>query len=312
MKSLLSLIAISFLSLLIVFAGCGSPVSTTSSPVSTTSSHSNTTSPPSVTTPSLAYINLEPCDNDPESKIVIDNVTVTSGTLDRDYYTPAAGQHFAGEPCFLFAGNIKNGYNEDCWVAYHIEGFDASANHVSSTLETGPLPGWGQVYLAAFSSMDFTLHLNWSDNVTGFLISSQRTTRVVPSPSPANISVNIEPCLDDSECKIVIYDVAVVAGTLDREYISREGIYEPGEPCWFVTGHISNGYDEKYWVAYHAHGFDASGNEVSFTLDAGPIMGVEQVCIYGRSFENITLHLSWADNVTSITLSSQMWNQMFP
>jgi hypothetical protein len=173
MKSLLSLIAVSFLSLLIIFAGCGSPAGTT---------------PPSNTTPSPAnlYVAIESCGNDPEGKIVIDDVTVTAGTLDRDYFTPAAGQHLAGEACFLFGGNIKNGYNEDCWVAYHIEGFDASGNLVSWTLDTGPQPGWGQVYIAADSSMPFTLHLTWSDNVTDFLISSQRTTRTEPSPSPSN------------------------------------------------------------------------------------------------------------------------------
>jgi hypothetical protein len=280
---------------LTVSTGCSSPATTTPIPVNIS-------------------VETEPCENDPENKIVINEVTVTSSTLDRDYYTPAAGQHTAGEPCFLISGNIKNGYNEDCWVAYHIEGFDVSDNRVSSTLETGPLPGWGQVYIASHSSMLFTLHLSWAVNVTHFLISSQRTTRAVPLPSPvANISVTIKPCIDDPEGKIVIYDLTAVANTLDNQpYSPLHGTTKPGDPCWLVSGHISNGYDENYWVAYHAGGFDASGNEVSFTLDIGPIAGVKQVFIYGRSFENITLHLSWADNVTSIVLGSQMRNQMFP
>lgn len=287
MKSPLSWLFLSCLCLLIAFAGCSSPSSVTPSPSNVTPSPSNTTP-----YPANIYINIEPCENDPEGKIVIDNVTVASGTLDRDYFTPAAGQHIAGEPCFLIGGNIKNGYNEDCRVAYHIEGFDASDNRISSTLETGPLPGWGQVYLAAYSSMPFTLHLNWADNVTHFLISSQRTTRLVPSPSPTNISITVKPTVSDNESKIVIYDVTVVPATLDREYIGRENIFEPGDPCWLVTAHIRNDYDVKYYVAYHAEGFDASGNEVSYTLDAGPIYGWEQTFIYGRSFENITLHLS--------------------
>jgi|GEM_PF-5091714 len=170
-KVSLSFVA-SLLCLLTVFGGCKSSSTTTPSP-------SNTTPIP-VNIP----VETEPCQNDPENKIVFDNVTVTTGVLDRDYYTPAAGQHVAGEPCFIITGNIKNGYNEDCWITYHIEGFDISDNRVSTTLETGPLPGWGQVYLAAYSSMPFTLHLNWADNVTHFLIYSQRITRTVPSPSP--------------------------------------------------------------------------------------------------------------------------------
>jgi hypothetical protein len=306
MRSLLSLIIVSFLSLLVIFAGCGSPASTTSPPPS------YTTPPPPSTNPNPAdiHVYIEPCQNDPEGNIVIDNVTVAAGTLDRDYYTPATGQHFAGEPCFLIEGNIKNGYNIDCWVAYHIEGFDASDNRVSTTLETGPLPGWGQVYLASDSSMPIALHLSWADNVIGFVIYSQRTTRLVPSPSPTNISVTVEYPSDDSEGKIRIYDVTVVASTLDRDYFTTE--YKAGDPCFLLSAIIANDYDENYWVYYSARGFDSAGNQVSRTLEAGPIVGVDMVYIYARSAEYITLHLTWADNVTSIVFSSQMSSIMPP
>jgi hypothetical protein len=165
MKSLLSLIAVSLLSLLLIFPGCGSPAAI----------------PPS---PTNIPVKINPCEGDPEGKIVIDNVTFAVSTLDRDYYTLSAGKHLAGEPCFLVSGDIKNGYNEDCWVAYHVEGFDAPGHWVSTTLDTGPQPGWGQVYLAAGSSMPFTLHLAWSDDVANYIISSRRTTRAEPSPSP--------------------------------------------------------------------------------------------------------------------------------
>lgn len=137
---------------------------------------------PSNTTPYPANIpvTIEHCVDDPEGKIAIDNVTIASGTLDRDYSLTSVGVFQAGSPCFLVSGHIFNGYNEDCWVAYHAEGFDASGNEISLTLDTGPLPGWGQVYLAAGSSMEFTLRLSWSDNVTQITVSSQRTTRTAP------------------------------------------------------------------------------------------------------------------------------------
>jgi hypothetical protein len=309
MKSLLLLIAISFLSLLIIFAGCGSPSNTTPPPSNTTPSPSNTSS-----YPGNIFVEIPFCQNDPEHKIVIDSVTITSGVLDREYYTPAAGQHFAGEPCFLISGNIENGYNEDCWVAYRIDGFDVSDSRVSTTLETGPLPGWGQVYLAAQSSMPFTLHLNWADNVRNFLVYSQRTTRVVPSPSPvANISITIKPVTDDIEGKIRIYDVTVVASTLDRDYFDPlTGEHKTGEPCFLLSGIIANDYNENYWVDYYAWGYDSVGNQVSRTLEAGPIAGVDMVYIYGGSAEYITLHLNWTDNVTNITLGSQMSSIMPP
>jgi hypothetical protein len=273
--------------------------------------------PPPSTTPSYpgdVYVEIPLCQNDPEGKIVIEDIAVTSGMLDRDYYTPEAGQHVAGEPCFVISGNIQNGYNEDCWVAYHIEGFDISDNRVSTTLETGPLPGWGQVYLAAQSSMPFTLHLNWADNVINFTVYSQRTTRLVPSPSPvANISLTIKPVTDDTEGKIRIYDVTVVASTLDKDYFNPwAGEHKAGEPCFLLSAIIANDYNENYWVDYYAGGYDSAGNWVSRTLEAGPIAGVDMVYIYARSAEFVTLHLNWADNVTSIVLGSQMSSIMFP
>lgn len=165
MKSLLSLLAISLLCLLIIFTGCGSPA--TISPY-----------------PANIPVEKEPCENDPEGKIIIDNVTVKSGTLDRDYYTPEAGNFPAGSPCFLVSVHINNGYNEDCWVTFSAHGLDKSGNQVSFTLDSGPSPGAWQVYLASFSSAEYTLHLSWADNVNRMIIPSQRTTRAVPSPSP--------------------------------------------------------------------------------------------------------------------------------
>jgi hypothetical protein len=313
-RMLLSFVS-SLFCFLIVLAGCGSPATTTPPPPTTTPTPSNITPSPTIPTPYPENIPvyIEQSFDDPEHKIVIEDVTVTSGILDRDYYTPASGQHFAGEPCFLFVGNIKNGYNEDCWVAYHIEGFDASDNRVSTTLDTGPLPGWGQVYLAADSSMPFTLHLNWADNVTAFVLYSQRTTRLVPSPSPVvNISLTIKTPVDDTEGKIRIYDVTVVASTLDRDYFGIGEEYKAGEPCLLLSAIIANDYDENFWVYYSAHGYDSAGNQVSRTLEAGPLVGVDMVYIYARSAEYITLHLSWADNVTNITLGGQMSSIMPP
>lgn len=158
MKSLAGLFALLFLCLLIVFAGCGSPANY----------------------PADIPVTIEPTADDPEGKIVIDNVTIAAGTLDRDYFTPAAGQHTAGEPCFLVSLHINNGYSEDGWVTFHTDGFNDFGNQVSYTLDTGPMAGAWQVYLAAGSSAEYTLHLSWADDVTRLAIFSQRTTRTAP------------------------------------------------------------------------------------------------------------------------------------
>ena len=158
MKRSLLILLSTCLGLLVIFAGCGSPS----------------------IYPADIPVTIEPTTNDPEGKIVIDDVTIAAGTLDRDYFTPAAGQHTAGEPCFLVSVSIHNGYNEDCWVTFHADGFNAAGDQVSFTLDTGPLAGAWQVYLASDSSAEYTLHLSWADNVTRLTIFSQRTTRTAP------------------------------------------------------------------------------------------------------------------------------------
>ena len=158
MKRSLLLLLSSCLCLLIVFTGCGAPSDY----------------------PADIPVTVEPTADDPEGLITIDNIVITSGTLDRDYFTPAAGQHTAGEPCFLVSLRIINGYDEDCWVTFSVDGFNTSGNQVSFTLDTGPRAGAWQVYLASDSSAEYTLHLSWADSVTDMIISSDRTVRIAP------------------------------------------------------------------------------------------------------------------------------------
>ena len=158
MKTSLLLLFLPCLCLLVIFAGCG-----TSAPY-----------------PANIPVTIEPTTNDPEAKIVIEDIIIAEGTLDRDYFTPAAGQHNAGEPCFLVSVSIHNGYSEDGWVTFHADGFIASGDQVSFTLDTGPQAGAWQVYLASDSSAEYTLHLNRAENVANMTISSQRTTRTAP------------------------------------------------------------------------------------------------------------------------------------
>ena len=175
MKHSLLLLLLTCLCLLVIFTGCGTPAATTPPPSNPTPTPSNTTP-----NPENIPVAIEQTENDLEGKIVIDNVTVAAGTLDRDYFTPAAGQHSAGEPCFLVSVHIHNGYSEDGWVTFHADGLSDSGDQVSFTLDTGPQAGAWQVYLAADSSAEYTLHLSWSENVARLTVSSLRTIRTVP------------------------------------------------------------------------------------------------------------------------------------
>lgn len=129
------------------------------------------------------YIIVEPCletSGEPAPLVAFEELSLKSGTLDRDYINPWAGSYQQGESCFLITGIIRNGYDEGCWVAYHAEGYDDSGNTVSYTLDEGPIVGVAQQYIDGTSTVEFTLHLSWSDNVFIFRISSQKSDVMFP------------------------------------------------------------------------------------------------------------------------------------
>ncbi len=146
---------------------------------------------PATTTPTTAesiYIIIEPCleveiesnDNEPAPLITFEELSLEAGTLDCDYFNPDMGLLPQGDPCFLIMGIIENGYDEGCWVAYHATGYDDSGNTVSRTLDAGPIAGVAQDYIDGNSTEEFTLHLNWSDNVSIFKIRCQRSDVMFP------------------------------------------------------------------------------------------------------------------------------------
>lgn len=141
------------------------------------------------------------------------------------------------------------------------------------------------------------------------------------TPPDEKVCIIIEPCFnigresDDKEPAplVTFKELSLEASTLDRGYDKPGvGTFRVGEPCFLLLGIIENGHDEGSWVAYHATGYDDSGNTVSYTLDAGPIVGVAQEYIDGKSAVEFTLHLSWSDNASIFKIRCQISDVMFP
>lgn len=158
--------------------------------------------------------------------------------------------------------------------------------------------------------------------ITSSTPTSETTTTTLPptKPSPVttssirvgDITIIVEPCRDDLEGDINLENVNVEKGTLDRNYMSRPSAYIKGDPCFLISGNMTNKSGKRYWVAYHADGFDKSGNQVSWTLDAGPIYGVAQLCFEQTKIENFVLHMTWSENVSVFRIYSQKSGIMVP
>jgi hypothetical protein len=143
--------------------------------------------------------------------------------------------------------------------------------------------------------------------------SCEKTAETPPQLTVNDWPVTIFLTTDDPEDNIHFHDITITKGILEQDYFTPwAGNHKKGESCFLMTGQITNNAGILYWVTQIGTGYDKAGNRVSGTLDAGPLVGIAQVGIEPNSTENFTLHLGWADNVTSFTLQSQKSAQMFP
>jgi hypothetical protein len=101
---------------------------------------------------------------------------------------------------------------------------------------------------------------------------------------------------------------SVTDGILERSGRNgwRPEVYEAGDPCFIVTGTMSNVTDEDLTVNFHAEGYDAAGEEISWTLDVdpGPLSGIVQKSVSAHSSRDFTLHLSYAEGITLVQISA--------
>jgi hypothetical protein len=140
-------------------------------------------------------------------------------------------------------------------------------------------------------------------------------TLVATSSIPVKkLVVTVEPCLGDSEGDISFENVTAKKCILDRDYsyFSSAVKHGAGDPCFLISGNISNRSDKRYWVAVFAVSIDDMSYTGPRTLDSGPIIGIAQIGIEGKSSESFTLHLSWSENASSFKVFSAKSAIMFP
>jgi hypothetical protein len=76
----------------------------------------------------------------------------------------------------------------------------------------------------------------------------------------------------------------------------------PGDICQEIIGIFSNTTDNDLQISYYADGYDASGHQISWTLDSGPIQGIKALDISKHSDNSFAIRISWAEAITLIKL----------
>jgi hypothetical protein len=147
--------------LIILFSGCGSSTITVLKPECT----------PSV----QEAINVEPASGKYlTSGILIENTSVIKDVLYRDAENGWRPERYhTGDPCYIVSGTMINDTDTDWQVSFHAEGYDSNGNIIARTLdvEPGPLAGIIALTIPAHTTNNFTIHINWAENLTRIIIS---------------------------------------------------------------------------------------------------------------------------------------------
>jgi hypothetical protein len=121
------------------------------------------------------------------------------------------------------------------------------------------------------------------------------------SPSPGSYLTNSE----NMSSQVLLKDVQIYKGISDRQYISPwypAGTVNIGESILVLSGSVQNKHLQNKEIAMYAEGYDDTGKQVAWTLDAAHIAGQIGLHLENEETGQFTLHLNLAENIKSIRI----------
>lgn len=110
---------------------------------------------------------------------------------------------------------------------------------------------------------------------------------------------------DQTLAGVLLESVDIGMGICDKDYIDiRNGTVKKGEACLLITGVVESQLGQDKYMSVTAIGYDSKGNEVTYTLDAGPIWGVISLFLEARSRTEFVLHLKAASDIALVELKT--------
>ena len=105
--------------------------------------------------------------------------------------------------------------------------------------------------------------------------------------------------------EVLLKDTQIEITSSDKQYFSPR--YPPhtvnvGESILVISGTIQNKHEENDEIDMWAAGYDETGKEVAWTLDAAHLPGHIGLHLENDEVGQFTLHLNMADNIKSIRI----------
>lgn len=99
------------------------------------------------------------------SGVILKDVQVRVDVCDKDYFSPWFPSPKKGEPCLVVSGHIQNQDKEKFEISMSALGYDKAGEIVAGTLDAAHIAGAIGLHLEYGEIGEFTLHLNYSEEV---------------------------------------------------------------------------------------------------------------------------------------------------
>ena len=150
--------------------------------------------------------------------------------------------------------------------------------------------------------------------VTGLILISSCSidyASIPISPSPGSSLTNSE----NTSSEVILEDVQVCKGVSNKQYLNLwypEEKVDAGEPILVVCGTIQNKHRQNTYITLDAEGYDAKGQQVSWTLDAAHIPGQIALQLETEEKGQFILHLNIDKNIKSIRIFANNYDELPP
>jgi hypothetical protein len=131
------------------------------------------------------------------------------------------------------------------------------------------------------------------------------------SPSLGSYLTNSE----NTSSEVILKDVQVCKGMSNKQYLNPwypEEKVNAGEPILVVCGTIQNKHRQNTYITLDAKGYDAKGQQVSWTLDAAHIPGQIALQLETEEKGQFILHLNIDKNIKSIRIFANNYDELPP
>jgi hypothetical protein len=140
---------------------------------------------------------------------------------------------------------------------------------------------------------------------------NQGETSITIQPEPGSYLRNAF----DEPSGVILKDIQIKTDVCDKEYFSPwypSHTVKKGDPCLVVSGHIQNMHEENSEIAMYAEGYDISGEQVAWTLDAAHIAGQIGLHLEYEETGEFTLHLNLSENTSTIRIYANNYSAVPP